>query len=72
MIWESSAFLVELGAWIMVVAYHAQGVIAAVLVQIADLERGNLGAPQPDLQADAEDRAIAQACDRVFRRPIIP
>jgi hypothetical protein len=33
-------------------AHHAQRVIAAVLVQIAERERGDLGAPQPDLQAD--------------------
>jgi hypothetical protein len=29
-------------------------------VQVADLERGDLGAAQPDLQADRQDRAIAQ------------
>jgi hypothetical protein len=51
-------------------AGHAQRVIAAVLVQIAHLERGDLGAPQADLQADGEDRAIAQAGDRVLRRRV--
>jgi hypothetical protein len=42
-------------------ARHAKRVIAAVLVQVANLERGNLRAAQADLQTDAEDRAIAQA-----------
>jgi hypothetical protein len=45
----------------------------AVLVQIADFERGNLGAPQPDLQADREECAIAQPQDQgraCQRRPV--
>jgi hypothetical protein len=40
-------------------AHHAERVIAAVLVQVADLERCDLGAPPPDLQADREQGAIA-------------
>jgi hypothetical protein len=40
-------------------ARHAQRVIAAVLVQVADLERRDLGASQAHLQADGEDGAIA-------------
>jgi len=44
--------------------------IAADLVQIADLERGDPGAPQPDLQADRQDRAVAQPGDRVLRRHV--
>ena len=51
-------------------AHDAQRVIAAVLVQIADLERGDLGAAQPDLQADRQDRAVAQAGDRVLGRQV--
>ena len=39
-------------------------------MQIADLERGDLGAPQPDLQADRQDRAIAQAGDRILGRRV--
>jgi hypothetical protein len=39
-----------------------------VVVQIADLERGDLGAPPADLQTDREDRAVAQAGDDVLRR----
>jgi hypothetical protein len=35
-------------------------------VQIADLERDDLGAAQTDLQADRQDRTIAEACDRVL------
>ena len=50
-------------------ARHAQRIEAAVLVQIADLERSDLGAAQPDLQRDGEDRAIAQSRDRVPRNP---
>ena len=41
---------------------------AAVLVQIADLEGGDLRAPQADLQADAEKPPIAQAGDGIFGR----
>jgi hypothetical protein len=37
-------------------------------VQVADFERGDLGAPQVHLQADGEDRPIAQAGDGIFRR----
>jgi len=33
-------------------ADHPQRVIAAVLVQVADREGRDFGAPQPDLQAD--------------------
>jgi hypothetical protein len=51
-------------------ARDAQRIEAAVLVQIADLERGDLGAAQADLQADGEDRTIAQAGDRVFARRV--
>ena len=51
-------------------AHDAQRVIAAVLVQIADLERGDLGAAQPDLQADRQDRAVAQPGDRVLGRQV--
>ena len=51
-------------------ARHAQRVIAAVLVQVADLERGDLGAAQPDLQPDRQDRAIAQPGDRVLARQV--
>jgi hypothetical protein len=39
-------------------------------MEIADLERGDLGAPQSDLQADRQDRAIAQSGDRIFRRRV--
>jgi hypothetical protein len=39
-----------------------------VVVQIADLERGDPGAPPADLQTDREDRAVAQAGDDVLRR----
>ena len=49
-------------------AQYAQRIEAPVLVQIADLERGDLRAPESDLQADGEDRAIAQSGDRVLRR----
>ena len=42
-------------------ADDAQRIEAAVLVQIPDLERGDLGAAQPDLQADGQDGAVAQA-----------
>ena len=45
-------------------ARDAQRVIAAVLVQVPDLERGDLRAPQSDLQADGENGAIAQAPDQ--------
>ena len=51
-------------------AYDAQRVIAAVLVQIAGLERRNLGAPQPDLQSDRQDGAVAQPSNRVLRRHV--
>ena len=39
-------------------------------MQIADLERGDLGAPQTDLQADREDRPIAQTGDGIFCRRV--
>jgi hypothetical protein len=42
--------------------------VAAVLVQVADLERCNLSTPQPDLQANREQRAVAQAGDRILGR----
>jgi hypothetical protein len=51
-------------------ARHPQGIIATVLVQIADRERRDLGAPQPDLQADRQDGAIAQSGDRIFGRQV--
>jgi hypothetical protein len=34
-------------------------------VEVADLERGNLGAAQADLKADRQDGAVAQAFERV-------
>jgi hypothetical protein len=45
-------------------ARHAQGIVPAVLVQIADRQRRDFGAAQSDLQADGKDGAIAQATDQ--------
>jgi len=39
-------------------------------VQIADRERRDLGAAQPDLQSDRQDRPVAQSGDRVLRRRV--
>jgi hypothetical protein len=39
-----------------------------MLVQIADRERRDLGASQSDLQANRQDRAVAQPSDRVLQR----
>jgi len=36
-------------------------------VQIADRERRDLGAAQPDLQSDRQDRPVAQSGDGLFR-----
>jgi hypothetical protein len=47
-------------------AGDAQRIEAAVLVQVADLERRDLGAPQSDLQTDRQDRAISQTGDGIF------
>lgn len=47
-------------------AHHLQRVIAAVVVQVADVERGDLGASQPDRQ----DRAVAQPGERVLARQV--
>ena len=51
-------------------AHDAQRIIAAVLVQVADLERGDFGAAQPDLQPDRQDGAVAQPGDRVLGRQV--
>src|ERR1700683_4140980 len=51
-------------------AHHPPRVIAAVLVQIADLEGRDLGTPQSYLQADREQRAIAQAGDGILGRGV--
>ena len=48
-------------------AGNPQGVKATVLTQVADGERGDLGAPQPDLQCHGEDRPIPQSGNRVGR-----
>jgi hypothetical protein len=45
-------------------------IIAAVLVQIADLERRDLGAPQAHLQPDRQDRPVAQSGDGIFGRQV--
>ena len=39
-------------------------------MQIADLQRRDLRTPQADLQADREDRSIAQAGGGIFRRRV--
>jgi hypothetical protein len=44
--------------------------IAAVLMQVADRQRRDLGAPQADLQPDRQDSPIAQPGDRVLRRQV--
>ena len=36
-------------------------------MQIADRERRDLGAAQPDLQSDRQDRPVAQSGDGLFR-----
>jgi len=51
-------------------AHQAQRVIAAVLVQVADPERRDLGAAQPDLEADRQQRAVAPAGDGVLGRRV--
>src|SRR5271167_4114616 len=48
-------------------ARYARRIEAAVLVQVPNLERGDLGAAQPDLQDNREDRAIAQPGDGILR-----
>ncbi|MBV9826445.1 MAG: hypothetical protein JO001_12350 [Alphaproteobacteria bacterium] len=39
-------------------------------MQIADLERGDLGTAQPDLQPNRQNRTIAQTGDRVLGRRV--
>ena len=39
-------------------------------MQVADLERGDLGAAQAHLQPDRQDRAVAQAGDRILDRQV--
>jgi hypothetical protein len=51
-------------------AVDAQRIEAAVLVQVADGERGDFGVPQTDLQPDREDGAVAQSGDRCVRRGV--
>ena len=51
-------------------ADHAQRIEAPVLVQVADIQRGDLRAAESDLQADRENGAVAQAGERVGRRRV--
>jgi hypothetical protein len=39
-------------------------------VQVADLQRSDLGAPQPDLQTNRQDRTVPQPGNRVLARQI--
>jgi hypothetical protein len=48
-------------------AGDAQRIKAAVLMQVADIERRDLRAAESDLQADRENGAVAQAGERVVR-----
>ena len=51
-------------------AGDAQRIEAPVLVKIADIQGGDLGATESDLQADRENGAVAQAGERVVRRRV--
>ena len=51
-------------------AVHAQRIEAPVLVEVADIQRGDLRAAESDLQADGENGAVAQAGERVLGRRV--
>ena len=51
-------------------ADDAQRIEAPVLVQVADIEGGDLRAAESDLQADRENGAVTQTGERVGRRRV--
>ena len=51
-------------------ADHAQRIKAAVLVKVADIQRGDLRAAESDLQPDRKNGAVAQTGERVGRRRV--